>query len=348
MKIDASQLELHSSHSLSARREQVSEHVSGFAAALREADAALGADAATATITPAETAPAGEAVDAESRIRLLLAQLIDAILTLLSGDKKCRCRVDELADLKQGLPGRADGRDGAALAANRAVFTWERRTVEHVAESERTEVGARGRVRTADGREIEFSLGLAMCRDFSRSQVSVERGRIEFKDPLVLNFDGRATELADTCFSFDLDADGQAESLPMLAQGSGFLAFDRDGDGRIADGRELFGATGEHAGDGFADLARHDADANGWIDERDPVFAALGVWFPDGRVVPLAEAGVGAIGLASAWSPFALKDADNRQRGQIWQTGIYLAEDGRVGSVQQLDLADETGQTGVS
>ena len=226
MKIDASQLELHSCHSLSARREQVSEHVSGFAATLRDADAALGADAATATITPAETAPAGEAVDAESRIRLLLAQLIDAILTLLSGDKKCRCRVDELADLKQGLPGRADGRDGASLAANRAVFTWERRTVEHVAESERTDVGARGRVRTADGREIEFSLGLAMCRDFSRSQVSVERGRIEFKDPLVLNFDGRATELADTCFSFDLDADGQADVLQPRQPGFADLAAD--------------------------------------------------------------------------------------------------------------------------
>ena len=347
MKIDASQLELTSSHNLSARRERVAEHVSGFAGALRDADAALGPGPAITTPAAVGTPPAAEADEVEPRIRLLLSQLIDAILSLLSGDKKCRCRVDELADLKQALPGREDGRDATTPPATRAVFTWERRTIEHIAESEHTEVAARGRVRTVDGREIDFSLGLAMCREFSRTQATIERGRIEFKDPLVLNFDGRAAELADTCFSFDLDADGQAESLPMLARGSGFLALDVDGDGRIADGRELFGATGEHAGDGFADLARHDADANGWIDERDPVFAALGVWFPEGRVVPLGEAGVGAIGLASAWSPFALKDADNRQRGQIWQTGIYLAEDGRVGSVQQLDLADETRPAGV-
>jgi len=220
MKIDASQLELTSSHNLSARRERVAEHVSGFAGALRDADAALGPGPAITTPAAVGTPPAAEADEVEPRIRLLLSQLIDAILSLLSGDKKCRCLVDELADLKQALPGREDGRDATTPPATRAVFTWERRTIEHIAESEHTEVTARGRVRTADGREIDFSLGLAMCREFSRTQATTERGRIEFKDPLVLNFDGRAAELADTCFSFDLDADGQAESLPMLARGS--------------------------------------------------------------------------------------------------------------------------------
>ena len=112
---------------------------------------------------------------------------------------------------------------------------------------------------------------------------------------MVVNFAGKAAALSDKRFSFDLDADGNVEQIPELAAGSAYLCFDADRDGRIADGRvSCSGATGAHAGDGFADLARLDADGNGWIDESDPAYAALGVWFPDGKIQPLKEADVGA------------------------------------------------------
>lgn len=328
MRVEESQLDLAASHSLATQRRIEAESKFSFTSALRDADAAL------PTAEAAAASGAENQRDEAVRIRLLLQQLVDAILAALSGEK-CRCRADDIADLKQGLPVAGDG------GATRASFTWERRQTEYIEEHETTAVSANGRVRTADGREIKFALDLSMCRDFSCTRETVESGRIEFKDPLVINFDGKAAELVDTRFSFDLDADGSAESLPMLARGSGFLVFDENRDGRIADGRELFGAAGKYAGDGFADLASHDSDHNGWIDEADPAYAALGVWFPDGRITPLKESGVGAIGLTSAWSPFSLKDADNRPLGQIWQTGVYLAEDGKVGSVQQVDLATE-------
>jgi len=175
-----------------------------------------------------------------------------------------------------------------------------------------------------------------MCRDFECTREYTEQGRVEFHDPLVINFDGRAADLTDLRFDFDLDADGTCESLPVLARGSGYLALDTDGNGRIDDGRELFGAC---SGNGFDDLKGLDADGNGWLDEADPAFAALGVWFPDGSLKPLRETGVGALHLDSAWTPFSLKDADNAARGQIWRSGVYLMEDGRAGTLQQIDLA---------
>jgi poly(A) polymerase Pap1 len=55
------------------------------------------------------------------------------------------------------------------------------------------------------------------------------------------------------------------------------LAYDRNSDGRINDGRELFGdANG--ASDGFAELRKYDSDGNNRIDGLDPIFAELRIW----------------------------------------------------------------------
>lgn len=310
MKIEESSVRLDSSHSYERRQEWQSDTTMSFREAIRAADTALD--------VPAEKREAED-------VRRLLQDLVAAILALLSGEK---CRSESA--LPEELP--ATPRRGGR------IVEWQTRNREHVEEHERTTVAAGGEVRTADGRTINFKMELAMCRDFSCTRESVEQGRVEFRDPLVLNFSGAAAALSDRRFSFDLDADGRIERIPELAAGSAYLCFDADRDGRIGDGRELFGATGEHAGDGFADLGRLDSDGNGWIDEADPAYAALGVWFPDGRIQPLKEAGVGALNLASAWSPFALRDGDNRPLGQIWCSGVYLHEDGRVGSLQQIDL----------
>lgn len=346
MKIEASKVSLEASHEYDYQRLTESERTFSFGAILKDMEAAL---------PPEATAPAN-AKDELSRVQLLLQQLVSTILQALSGEK-CRCGVDDIAELKQNLPQgtKATAQGGVRQLAesggrSRArEFEWQSTTIEHITEHEQTQVSANGLVKTADGRDIAFKLDLAMCRDYSCTREAKESGKIVFKDPLVINFSGKAAELSDKRFNFDLDADGTAESLPTLARGSGFLALDADHDGRINNGRELFGATGEHAGDGFTDLARLDSDRNGWIDEADPAYAALGVWFPDGKITPLKEAGVGALNLASAYTPFTLKDENNLSRGQIWRTGIYLAEDGHVGSLQQIDLGvAQAGSTAVA
>ena len=206
------------------------------------------------------------------------------------------------------------------------------------AESESMQFGAAGTVRTADGREINFAVSLSMQRSYvERSQVQMEFGSApRLKDPLVINFDGQAASLSDGRFEFDLDADGEMDRIPGLSSGRAFLVLDRNGNGRVDDGSELFGAL---SGNGYADLRQLDNDGNGFIDEGDPVFAKLGVWRPESESIrSLASTGVGALATAAANTPFKLTDAGNQQTGQVRGSSIYLTESGQVGTTQQLDL----------
>ena len=209
-------------------------------------------------------------------------------------------------------------------------------------ESEHTQFSAEGVVRTRDGQEIRFSLQLEMQRyhrEESWSRLRLGDAAVPV-DPLVINFDGTAAQLQELRFDFDLNGDGQDEAVPMLAGARGYLALDRNQNERIDNGLELFGPA---TGNGFAELAAHDSDGNGWIDEDDAVFHQLRVWTPSadsaGSLRTLPEAGVGAMHLGSVDTPFSLRSADNSTLGAIRATSAYLHEDGRAGTVQQIDLA---------
>ena len=228
----------------------------------------------------------------------------------------------------------------APQAARSAGFglVVEQHTV--LEESEHTQFAAEGIVRTADGQEVRFTLQLDMQRSYrEETWSSLRLGDAAVPvDPLVINFDGTAAELQDLRFAFDLDGDGQTENVPLLAGNRGYLALDRNQNQRIDNGLELFGpATGQ----GFAELAQHD-DGNGWIDENDAVFSQLRVWTPSadgtGPLRTLQDMGVGALHLASADSPFALRGEHNSALGAVRSTSIYLREDGGAGTVQQIDL----------
>ena len=232
----------------------------------------------------------------------------------------------------------ADSR--AAPPSARAGFGIEYDFNARYSESETTTFSASGTVRTADGKEIRFELGFAMSRSYSESMsVSLRAGDQRVKDPLVLDFGGPAAALSDVRFDFDLDADGTLDSMPVVG-GTGFLAFDRNTNGRIDDGRELFGPT---TGNGFDELAALDDDGNGWIDESDAAWSQLRVWQPDaagqGSVQTLKEAGVGAFYLGNVDTTFSLKNAANETEGLMRASSVYLREDGSVGSVSQIDLA---------
>lgn len=162
---------------------------------------------------------------------------------------------------------------------------------------------------------------------------------MQLKDPLAINFDGTAAQLTQETFSFDIDADGNDDQIAFVGPRSGLLALDTNSDGTINDGSELFGAL---SGDGFADLAAYDGDQNGWIDENDAIFSRLRIWMKtaagENQLFALAEKGVGAIYLGRVETPFSVKDADNTLQGQVRATGLFLFEDGGVGTMQQFDL----------
>lgn len=312
MKIDEAAVALSSSHEFSSERIVHSESTTRF-----------------------RTLVAGSSARLAGRETLIgLEQLIARLLEWLTGVPGSEARAPELA-------GRVGARREPAAQPRRSVeISVRSEATETIREHEQSAFSARGTIRTSDGRALDFSLELSMSRDFARERRVSEERTLVLRDPLVINFAGQAAALSGRSVAFDLDADGTSESLRALAAGSGYLAIDRNGDGRINDGSELFGTR---SGDGFADLALLDGDGNRWLDEADAAFAALRVWQAGAdaaeRLCTLAELGVGALYLASSATPFALTDADNRTLAQIRASGVYLREDGGVGTLQQVDLA---------
>ena len=157
----------------------------------------------------------------------------------------------------------------------------------------------------------------------------------------MISLDGGPVGVSDQKFLFDIDCDGKEDNISLLAKGCGFLALDRNGDGKINDGSELFGTK---SGNGFADLAVFDMDGNGWIDEKDEIFNHLRIWTKDesgnDKLVALGVAGIGAIYLGSTSTQFSLNSKDdNTTNAVVKSSGIYLKENGTAGMVQQVDLA---------
>lgn len=207
-------------------------------------------------------------------------------------------------------------------------------------EAEATQFKALGSVKTDGGESINFTLRLDMNRQFyseSRSQLTTDATLI---DPLVVNFSGKPAELTDIKFKFDINSDGKDDEISWLSSGSGFLVLDKNLDGVINSGSEMFGPATDN---GFEELALLDEDKNGWIDENDAAFEKLSVWSGDtpetAGLKSLKESGIGAIAVSSAETQFSLKDNSQNTLGQIRRTGIYLEENGKAGTIQQLDLA---------
>lgn len=209
-------------------------------------------------------------------------------------------------------------------------------------ESENLSFSATGTINTQDGQSIEFSVNLNMSREFRmETNRSITAGDPEKKvDPLVINFDGNAAELSQTRFEFDIDNNGTPDQIALLKPGSGLLALDKNQDGVINNGSELFGPT---SGNGFSELAKYDSDNNGFIDEADPIYNRLRIWqrHEDGsqQLIALGDKNIGAIYLGHVTTPFQLRTAENRTLGEVTDTGLYLTEDGKTGTVQQVDFS---------
>lgn len=209
-------------------------------------------------------------------------------------------------------------------------------------ECEYTSFSAKGCVCTDDGRQIDIDINVNMSSRFMNAYSEcLTTLSYELVDPLVVNFSGTTAGLTDISYFFDLDCDGIEEEIHSLSEKSGYLALDKNGDGKINDGSELFGTK---SGDGFKDLAAYDEDGNGWIDENDAIFDMLRILVRDSEgnetLYSLKDKDIGAIALQHERTEFGLR---NRQEyamnGYIRSTGIFLYESGEAGTIQHLDLA---------
>lgn len=358
MKIDSSNISFNSQHSSTKQvttsetlRAWVGDHRPNFEGKRAQMDSLMasanqvrislaGQQAAASERAPTGTKSSNEIKDAADQVTNdPKIQLLIIMIESLTGRK---VKIFDARDLNvnNGAQNPAPQDPNAAAPSQKQGFGLEYDKHESIHESEQTSFSAQGTVKTLDGQEIKFDLSLSMQREFSQeTNVSIRVGDAVKKDPLVINFNGTAAQLTEAKFDFDLDSDGKDEKISFVGGGSGFLVLDRNSNGKVDNGAELFGTK---SGNGFADLAAYDNDGNHWIDENDAVYSKLRVWSKGASgadtLSTLEQRNVGALFLGNLATPFDLKNNSNDTLCQVRSTGIYLQENGSAGTLQQVDL----------
>jgi hypothetical protein len=142
--------------------------------------------------------------------------------------------------------------------------------------------------------------------------------------PIMLDLDGdglEITQFSGGSITFDHNADGVRTGTAWVGRDDGLLVWDRDGNGAIDSGRELFGnntllANGQTAADGWAALRDLDLNGDGVLDLADAAFAELRVWrdldqdgtSDEGELFTLEALGITQIGLNKTNSTQTLAD----------------------------------------
>ncbi|TJY62229.1 hypothetical protein E4T66_08375 [Sinimarinibacterium sp. CAU 1509] len=161
-------------------------------------------------------------------------------------------------------------------------------------------------------------------------------------DPMMLDLNGNGLETTGVAngVSFDLNADGIQDRASVATGGDALLALDRNGNGQIDDGRELFGDQNGDA-NGFEALRRYDDNGDGVINNSDAVYSRLRLlsWNSDGtqQLQDLASAGVDSIGLDYANTASTFENGDS-----VAQSGSYTRSDGSRAEIADLLLSYDT------
>ena len=112
----------------------------------------------------------------------------------------------------------------------------------------------------------------------------------ETYDPIVIDFNKNgitSTKLNNTVY-FDHDNNGFKEATAWIEKDDGLLALDKNGNGKIDNGNELFGNhtisntiygyTDKKATNGYEALKAYDLNNDNVIDEKDEIFNKLKIW----------------------------------------------------------------------
>jgi Ca2+-binding RTX toxin-like protein len=150
-------------------------------------------------------------------------------------------------------------------------------------------------------------------------------------DPIVLDLDGNglSTASVNQGVYFDQNADGLAEMSGWVSSGDGVLVLDRNSDGIINDGSELFGnktplIAGGTASDGYQALADLDSNHDGKIDKSDTQFNQLQVMQGNGSLSSLGELGIQSLSLTNT----DIGGVQDIQGNTLYKTGSYTLTDG--------------------
>ena len=163
-------------------------------------------------------------------------------------------------------------------------------------------------------------------------------------DPLLLDLDGdgiETTTIANGVY-FDHDKNGFAQSTAWVGADDGILAIDKNNNGTIDDGGEVFGDnytlySGTKATTGFQALADLDYNGDGMISSLDADFSAIKVLKGDGTLITLADAGIQSINIANTTT--SITDANGNTQ---LRSGTYTKTDGiTTGTIGDYSLAQD-------
>jgi hypothetical protein len=217
-----------------------------------------------------------------------------------------------------------------------------RRTTE-VKEQVEFEAELRARVDDGKGGTVEQSVSVKLRASrefFQQEEVTLQAGERPKKDPLVLDLTGAGIDLTgvEDGTVFDLNGDGVAEKSATVRGGTGLLWMDRNGNGQLDDGSELFGDVGG-ATDGFEALSAMDTNGDGRVDLQDASFENLRLRLDhagQAQDVTLQQAGVASLELQHVALPASLGDS-----ASVDALGVFQRTDGSLGTMADVQLAYE-------
>ena len=175
------------------------------------------------------------------------------------------------------------------------------------------------------------------------------------RDPIILDLDGDGLETVglNANIHFDHDGDGVLTKTGWAGQDDALLVWDRNANGTIDTGAELFGdftplPNGTLAPNGFAALAALDSNGDGILDAFDPAFAELKLWRDasqdgqtgSGELISLADAGIVSLNLANT-----LKNQNLANGNQLTREGTFTRADSTTSAMGEFKLATDTFDT---
>ena len=175
------------------------------------------------------------------------------------------------------------------------------------------------------------------------------------RDPIIIDLDNDGLETigAKDGAYFDHDGNGFAERTGWAASDDGLLVMDRNSDGIINDGRELFGdytllQNGQRAANGFQALAELDGNADGIINANDIAWSQLKVWQDiDGDGYPSSDEffSLSDLGITSINLNYTSANVTDANGNTLVQQGTFTKADGSSGQIGGFNLQRDTAFT---
>ena len=175
------------------------------------------------------------------------------------------------------------------------------------------------------------------------------------RDPILLDLDGNGLETVGLAANvyFDHNGDDVLTRTGWVGPNDVLLVWDRNANGTIDTGAELFGdftplPNGTLAPNGFAALAALDENGDGIIDASDPAFADLKLWKDAdqngqtgaGELIALAEAGIVSLSLANT-----VKNQSLSNGNKLTREGHFTRADGSTAAMGEFQFATDTFNT---